>query len=303
MSRDDIAGGSPGGAIGRALCAPFLSQFWMGLSAAAYVYLNAGLLGRRLPTGLYWLAAWGTWLVYVLDARGDHSVEDRINRPKRTAFFESYGRALAVALVVGLAPAPWMLRQIPWTPSAGVLLGLLGLVGMAYVLALLPTPGGLRTLKRAGAHKSIIVTIAWAVGGIGVPLVLGQPTGEGPAGSVVGLAAWGALVLFLDTLLLDHRDRVGDERSGVHTAATVLREWTLPVLQWGTALAGVLWLVAIPRHDPRWPVLGVAWATWVVPVVFHVWLQKREIAFAVSVGAWRFTGAAALWLVQAYQGH
>lgn len=302
MGRDDIGDGGPVGTAGRALTALFLSQFWMGLSASAYVYMNAGLLGRRLPAGVYWLAAWGTWVVYALDARGEHSVEDRINRPRRTAFFESHSRALAAALLVALVPAPWMVREIDWTASAELLLGLLGLIGMAYVLALLPTRGGWRTLKRTGAYKSLIVTLAWAVGGIGVPLVLGRPTGQGPAGSLAGLAAWGTLVLFLDTLLLDHRDRVGDERSGVRTSATVLRQWTIPVLHWGTVAAGVLWLMLIPYNDPRWPVLGVAWATWLVPVLFHQRLQGREIGFSASISAWRFAGAAALWLVELRQG-
>jgi 4-hydroxybenzoate polyprenyltransferase len=188
--------------------------------------------------GVYWLAGWGTWLVYVLDSRGGHSDEDRINRPKRTAFFETHGWTLAVALVLTLIPAAWLLRDVRWTPSAEVLLGLLGLVGIAYVVALLPTRRGLRTLKRTGAVKSVIVTLAWAVGGVGVPLVLGQPTGEGPAGPLWGVAAWGTLVLFLDTLLLDHRDRSGDARNGVQTAATLLGRWTVPVLEGGNRARG-----------------------------------------------------------------
>lgn len=291
---------SSGGMIGafdRAISPLFLSQLWMGLSAAAYVFLNAGMLGRELPVGVYWLAGWGTWLVYVLDVMGGHSAEDHVNRPRRTAFFERRGRVVIFALIAGVIPAPWALSGIHWNTSTEILLGVLGLVGIAYVVALLPTRAGLRTLKRTGAIKSLIVTAAWAVGGVGVPLVLGRATGAGPAGPIWAIAAWGTIVLFLDTLLLDHRDRAGDEQSGVRTAATVLRRWTMPVLYGGTLLAGVLWIAAMPSSDPRWPVLGLAWAAWLVPVVFCEYLEKREIRFAVSVSAWRFVGAAAMWWV------
>jgi hypothetical protein len=288
---------APRGLVVRVAEALFMSQLWMGLSAAAYVYLNAGLLGRALPLGVYWLAAWGTWLVYVLDSMGGHSVEDRINRPKRTAFFERRGGAVKIALLLGLAPAPWMLPELEWNASADLLLLLLGIVGLAYVLALLPTRSGWRTLKRTGAVKSLIVTLAWAVGGYAVPLVMGRATGEGSAGPPWGIAAWGTVVLFLDTLILDDRDRAGDERSGVQTAATVLHRWTTPVLWGGTALAGVIWITLTPREDPRWCVLGVASAVWMIPVVFQSRLERREIPFAFAVCAWRFAGALALWLV------
>jgi hypothetical protein len=67
-------------------------------------------------------------------------------------------------------------------------------------------------------------------------------------------------------------------------------------------LAGVLLLMIIPVEDPRWTVLGVAWGAWLVPVLFHSWLEKREISFAVSVSAWRFAGALTLWLVRVLPG-
>ncbi len=105
---------APRGVVVRVVSALFLSQLWMGLSAAAYVYMNAGLLGRALPLGVYWLAAWGTWLVYVLDSMGGHSEEDRINRPKRTAFFEKHGtKAIIMARFV-----PFVRTFVPF--AAGV---------------------------------------------------------------------------------------------------------------------------------------------------------------------------------------
>ncbi|MCB2155063.1 hypothetical protein KQI84_09260 [bacterium] len=269
----------------------------MAASSAAFVAVCARLLGVDLPGAVYWLAFVGTWFVYVVDAGRGNSQEDWRNQPLRAEFFARNRVAVGAALMAAILTVPWAIGRLRLDPAADLLLLVLGLVGVGYVVALLPWGGERRTLKQIGAAKSIVITIAWAIGGLGVPLALGHANGAGRAAPLFGMAAFFTLLLFLDTLALDDRDRRGDVRSGVATAATVLGRWTRPVLEAGTALAGLLWLVQVRGGDARWLAMGATWLAWAVAVLLHHRLKEREIPCGVAISAWRFVALVVLLMV------
>lgn len=177
------------------------------------------LLSVRWSVPLLALAFCGTALVYQLDRGLELSPEDRHNRPRYRAWIRAHrGYVRGTAWLCALVGAGMLPFLQPETVGMGMGLGMLGL------LHVLPVFGRRQRLKSFWRLKPLIISGAWALGGVLLPVVeAGYPLTPG----VVALAAYRFIVVFVNTLLADWSDRAGDAQAGLRTVAT---EWPPSVL-------------------------------------------------------------------------
>lgn len=273
------------------------SHIPMGLSAAALLYASARVLGVTLSPWWYAVAALGSWTIYLLDAARSRLDEDSLSQPERAALYCDHPtmRVILPWIAGALALVAALLADPP--VAARWLLAALGAAGIAYAVPLLPgRSGSLHTLKDVALLKPLSICLAWALGAVLLPSLAGvPPLAAWPA------ATWLALFLFLillaDTLLLDLRDREGDEAAGVSTFA--VRFGVLP----SHAAVGVAIVVAAivfvlgtaGSPDPaRWRRVGLASLAGIA-LAWLFWgnLRRSEAATAAGVMAWRFLAALA----------
>ena len=158
----------------------------------------------------------GAALVYSFDRSATASPEDNWNHPRRRAWVRTHRgwlTAEGVALFFGGTVALFFL-------ASDTLLVVGGLAGAAGVhLALGRSDGALRTAF--GVGKPVLITAAWAVGGVFLPVM---EAGASVTGGVGVLLAARLLFVLPNVLLSDWGDRKGDAAAGLHS-------WTV----WGTA--------------------------------------------------------------------
>lgn len=264
-----------------------LAQFGMAASAAAFVYVNASLLQRQLALTVYAAAFFGTWAIYLWDARDSFSVEDRINQPLRAALFEQYRAVVRWLAPASLAVAALCLLPALSTPIALPALAALGVCGLAYVFPLIPLGGGrFGRVKDVPFLKMAVINLAWAAGGVGVPLLLGQ--GPPPPTFLGALFAVHLALLTLDTFALNYRDREGDAAAQLTTIAVLVGPRGLRWLRVGAAVTLV---AAFCLPNPLRLVEGAMALELLGAVLAVRRLEKHEVAFSMAVGGWRFVGA------------
>jgi hypothetical protein len=271
------------------------SQVEMALSATAYLYMCARALGSQLPVGLYVASFLGTWAVYLWDAeRGAQSGEDALTQPGRSAFMLHFAptiHALAlVAMTVAMALVSMELHRWIVRGIAAMVFAL----GVGYVFRFLPWRSRFYRLKDLPFSKQTWVAAGWALGGVGLP-ALALPYAHGPRFlGALPLALVTFALLWLDTLLLDDRDRAGDRSRRLRSLADS-PQFTRAVILAGSALlaigAGAWGIFDVASRPGLWMLsaasaqlaLGAAW-------VFHD--EGDEVAYGYAASLWRFTGAA-----------
>jgi 4-hydroxybenzoate polyprenyltransferase len=265
-----------------------LAQLGMALSSVAFVLVGAGLLGRQLPPAVYAAAFFGTWAIYLWDARDSFSAEDRINQPLRAALFHEFRR-----WVRWLAPGSLLIAGLLLWPFRGVsgaewAVPALGICGLAYVFPLIPRPGGWARVKDIPFLKLGVISAAWALGGAGVPLLLGSRFApeRAPLGRLLLVHV---ALLSLDTFALNYRDRRGDAAARLTTLAHVAGPRALRWLRagaWATAVLAAFLFTGGARVVETAMAFGFAIATLALPA-----LERSEVGYSMAVGGWRFVGA------------
>lgn len=270
----------------------------MSLSAVAYLFVNARLLGVSLPFSIYAAAFLGTWSVYLWDAHASSEAEDLLSQPGKSAFINRHpwlsDRIAPLSFVAsGLLVMMVVHRWLALSAAA-----LVGVFGMAYCFRLLPDGRGLRKIKDFAYFKTFAIPTAWLLGGFGLPLVMIRfRTGNafGPSG-VLALIGW--LLLFFDTLVLDLRDLEADRRCGIQTLATEIGSAAIPLVKIGLALTAAIAIGCAIFSDVANPLFNLSSIamTATLGVACYVALRARvdEISFGLAIAAWRFVGAAIL---------
>lgn len=263
-------------------------QLLMAASAASYVAV-AGILITGVPVSAAWLVAafFGTLGIYLLDSVRSADREDAISQSIRAGLFRAHrGWAISgglLSLGVGGLAVVWARVSF----ETWVALALLGLLGLAYLLPVLPIAGRRLTLKDLSMVKPLLISFAWLAGALLVAresMPSPTPTSALMESLLFGLAT--GPTLLLDSLWLDRRDRVADAAFGHPTIASTLsvREfllvrialWVLPC-----------WVLALDSGFLI-PVLGVMSGSLVL-----VCLEPDRMGFestrVVAASLWRFT--------------
>ncbi len=159
-------------------------------------------------------------------------------------------------------------------------------------------PAGL-SVKRLAAVKSIVVSLAWTGGAIGLCLLESPAAVERP---VVVASFWLAVlitpVLLADSLLLDLRDRAADRAFGLHTIAVRIGPRGVHALV-GLLLAAAAIATLLGAHDSidgdRWLRVGIA-ATSGLALPWFGWraIRRDEVTTAFTILAWRLLAALAV---------
>ncbi|MCH2161190.1 MAG: hypothetical protein MK085_04870 [Phycisphaerales bacterium] len=279
------------------------SQVLMAMSAAALVFASTRVLGVTISGWWYLVAGLGTWMIYLLDSARSMDAEDLRSQPRRAAMFRNHPFLGTVLpwLAGFLAVVATLLARPTW--SMCWLLAGLGLIGLAYAIPVLPATTASqgrtarRTLKQFAGLKPVTICVAWTGGAVLLPL-LGASSGyEGPSWVAGWLVALLFLLLLADTMLLDLRDRDGDQEQGLRTVAVRIGPTgTHLVVASCLGLAAVVLLAGgaeIPSHH-LWLRIGLAGILGVtIPWLAWPSLRGHEVGTALGLMAWRFLAALA----------
>ena len=276
-----------------------LSQVAMAASAAALVFACSQVLERPISPWWYPCAFLGSWAVYLRDSAASCDAEDSISQPRRAAIFR--GSTLWCVVLPMISGALAVAFGLLARPSAETLV-LLGVVGVLGLLHALPSSRNGRkkgfATKRFAAVKSIVVSIAWAVAAVGLPVL---ESGGDQNRSITMAAIWLAMLLvpllLADSLLLDLRDRLADRDFGLRTIAVRVGPRGIHALVGSLLGLGVMMILlgASDAIDPiGWRRIGLAgclglfvtWLAWPI-------LRRDEPGLAIAVMAWRFLAAVA----------
>lgn len=173
------------------------------------------------PSGpLLVLGCCATFLVYQAERTLHTAPEDTFNHPERKKWLAQHRGYVWISSIsaagVALAMLP-MLRPATWV------VGLL-LAGIS-VLYMVPL-GNRRRLKGYGVLKPLLISTAWSVGGVVLPVL---QAGVAVDGTVLMLVGYRFLFVLPNAMLSDWPDREGDGRAGLTTLATYL---SLDQLRW-----------------------------------------------------------------------
>jgi len=272
------------------------AQVMMALSAVAILFAGAQVLGAQLSGWWYLAAGLGTWTIYLLDSARSRNAEDQHSQPQRALVFQRLP-ALRLFLPLLSATLGAMAILLAEPPAEAIwLLLALAAVGIAYVLPILPVPSGHRaTLKHFALLKPATICLAWTLGAVLLPALASAST---PAwSSVVALGLLFLPLLLGDTLLLDLRDREGDQDAGLETFAVragsqATHGAVALCLAWGALMVilGARWALD-PESWRRVALAGVlglatAWLGWRA-------LRRSEASTALGLMAWRYLAALA----------
>ncbi|MAJ48036.1 MAG: hypothetical protein CBC35_12340 [Planctomycetes bacterium TMED75] len=263
-------------------------QLLMAASAASYVAV-AGILVNEVPVPLVWLVAafFGTLGIYLLDSVRSADREDAISQSVRAGLFRA-NRGWAIlsgllSLGVGGLAVVW--AQVSF--EAWVVLILLGVLGLAYLLPVLPVSGRRLTLKDLSLVKPLLISLAWLVGALLVAresMPASPPTSALLDSMLFGLAT--GPTLLLDSLWLDRRDRAADVAFGHPTIASILSVRGFLLIR--IVLWGLPCLVLVLDSGFLIPVLGLLGGSLVL-----VCLEPDRMGFestrVVAASLWRFT--------------
>ncbi len=265
----------------------------MALSATVFLWTGSQFTGRSLSGWWYVASFLGTWAVYLWDAGNGITREDQINQPERAKFYRTYPlfrHTIPIMLTIPTALAIW-LAQPSW--ETDLLLLAMITIGAAYVLRIIPTKYTRKRLKEIGSIKTYLITIAWLLGGVFLPLSAGVRTDAGPAAPLWVILSFLCLLLFFDTLALDYRDRRGDKSSGLVTIAVTIGKETRLFIAGGVFFCGIYWLSGIHKfEDPRWIFgAGAMWFASLTASLAIPFLIGRDATYGFAIMFWRFAGA------------
>ena len=187
------------------------AQLVMAFSAVCYVETAALVIAGRGASSA-WLAAagFGTLGIYLLDSVRSADREDGMSQPVRAAIFRRMRGVAMLWALLSLVLAVFF--SLAAGPSAFALLVLviLGVLGAAYLLPVLPSRSGLVTLKSHAWAKPFAISIAWLVGALLIAIETVPSNQDIAWSAVLSFSLLSFPLLLLDSLWLDRRDRVAD---------------------------------------------------------------------------------------------
>lgn len=231
--------------------------------AAGLMLGTYALLGIAPDIPLLILAACGTTLIYLADRTFGLSPEDEHNRPGRVAWIQSRRRYL---WGLGIGAAVLGGTMIPFLrPATLGLGGGVGLLGVAYVMPVLP---GRRRLKALGRTKPLLIAGAWAGGGVVLPVV--EAGAAFLSLEVAALVGYRICWVLPNVMMADWGDRAGDAAANIHTLGTSWTESQLRVVASSWTLLGFLGAVGSVVGGSA-PFLLVVDASGLIFLFFGLW--------------------------------
>lgn len=187
------------------------SSVYLSLAAAGMAYLSGVLHEVPCNPVVLILGMLTTYSVYNLNRKTDES-EDEINHSERYAFTKRYEKTL-LATAIGAYVLALVLSGV-YGMAVIVIAAIPLLSGLVYSTPLLPPGFRYRRLKEIPVAKSLLVACAWALPPALLPVYI--------AGAVPGIITIGVILfffslVFINTVLFDIRDVVGDRATGVRT--------------------------------------------------------------------------------------
>jgi len=272
-------------------------QLVMAASAVAYVESACRIvLGRGAGVGWLCAAGFGTLGLYLLDGVRSADHEDAVSQPGRADICRRHRgvmslSAIAALLVAGLGV--WTSRP---SVSGWLMLAGLAFLGLSHLLPILRRGGVWCTIKSLPLLKPLVISLAWLLGAF---LVCHESVATGEAWSATrwsGFTVATLPLLLLDSIWLDHRDRLADVRFG--------RPSLFGSLAPGAFLRLRLLLFGLPVLSLLSPSVSFTWLSlFLLGAMGLVWWRpdrlRSEAARVWVAAGWRFTGLAGACLAAA----
>jgi hypothetical protein len=274
--------------IGGLLSALTHLQVLMACSAVAFVDAAALMVSGR-HAGTAWLLAsgLGTLGLYLLDGVRSADHEDAISQPLRAGCSRRHrGWITLFGLAVIMSAVVSTLFARP-SITALAILCLMGFLGLAHVLPLVPWRGGWRTTKESRGVKPLSISAGWLIGALVIAAESCTADQATPWRSMIGFAMITGPLLLLDSIWLDRRDMRADLAFSRSSLSALMGSETFLVLRcilFLLALAGAP-LLANGLPFLAWSWLGAACLLFVSPDRI-----RSEAARVWMAALWRFTG-------------
>lgn len=187
------------------------SSVYLSLAAAGMAYLSSVLHDVPCNPVVLILGMLTTYSVYNLNRKTDEN-EDVINHSERYAFTKRYEKTL-LATAIGAYILALVLSG--FYGMAVIIVSALPLLsGLVYSTPLFPRGFRYRRLKEIPVAKSLLVAFAWALPPALLPVYV---AGVIPGFITLGVVLFFFSLVFINTVLFDIRDVVGDRATGVRT--------------------------------------------------------------------------------------
>ncbi|HMB90865.1 MAG TPA: UbiA family prenyltransferase [Rhodothermales bacterium] len=229
----------------------FLLYASLPIGGIAFCFLlgTYALLELPLSWPLLVLGFCAAFLIYQAERTLHTAPEDIYNHPERRVWLAQHRRYVWISSLSAAGVAMAMLPLLrPVTLVAGVVLASLS------VLYMVPFGKHGHRLKGYGMLKPVLISTAWSVGGVVLPVV---QAGVAVDGTVLALVGYRFLFVLPNAVLSDWPDRKGDDKAGLRTLAT---RFSLRQLQWIATAALILGIggvgIALFFADVSW-ILGI----------------------------------------------
>ncbi len=214
------------------------------LVASGLIAGTASLTGHPVNFAVLIAGCCGVFLIYQIDRSWLFQSEDEFNQPQRVSWVRRNRNYILISTAAGVALGCIAASFLDF----GTLLvgGLLAVLGLVYLMPIMP--GGIRP-KSIWYVKPLAISLAWAFGGVVLPLVAaGMPL----RGAPMGLLLYRVSFILPNVLLTDWQDRHGDEVAGLKSLAMMLTEKQLRVAA-ATCIAITLLIGLLLGSTSQWP--------------------------------------------------
>ena len=221
--------------IARALA---YSSIYLSFAGGAMVFLSCSLQSIAFSPVAALIMIFVTYAVYNLNRKTDE-VEDSVNHFERYSFTKRYGgflyRTAALAYVGAAVFGLFYGIEAFFVTMIPILSGIL------YSIPFLPKGARYSRIKEVPVLKSATVALAWAIPPAFLPVYL---LGTGVTLQTWLIALFFFTLVFVNTVMFDIRDIIGDRDSGVTTIPVILgAEKTVLFLSALNLGAGVLIII------------------------------------------------------------
>ena len=221
--------------IARALA---YSSIYLSFAGGAMVFLSCSLQSIAFSPTAALIMIFVTYAVYNLNRKTDE-VEDSVNHFERYSFTKRYGgflyRTAALAYVGAAVFGLFYGIEAFFVTMIPILSGIL------YSIPFLPKGARYSRIKEVPVLKSATVALAWAIPPAFLPVYL---LGTGVTLHTWLIALFFFTLVFVNTVMFDIRDIIGDRDSGVTTIPVILgAEKTVLFLSALNLGAGVLIII------------------------------------------------------------
>ncbi len=176
------------------------SNIYLSFGASAVAWVTIFVAGLPFDLALVFIPFAGGMFIYNLNRQTDMK-EDVINVPDRVKFFERYGKYLVGASFIMYIAALYL-----------SLLGGLPAFFVSLLPGILASFYSVKRLKRVYFFKNVLVGLSWGV----TPILVGFYNSV-MSPEIVALSAFFSVAFFVNTVIFDLKDTIGDSSARIKT--------------------------------------------------------------------------------------